>query len=75
MTNETYGYSIHTIAAVVLFGDVDNNNIVNMLDLQKTALKFGQTGPPCRIPEDVDNNGVITMLDLMICSQNYGRSC
>ena len=75
MTNETYDYSIHTIAAVVLFGDVDNNNIVNMLDMYRIPPLYGSTGPPCWLPEDVDNNGAINMLDLYICAVNFGKTC
>jgi hypothetical protein len=58
----------------VLVGDVDNNNYVNMLDLQRVSNAFQRTGPPCWIPEDVDNNGVVNMGDLDIVAHCMGAS-
>ena len=71
ITNE-YGTNVYTIEMAVLIGDVDNNNIVNMLDLYYTALSFGWTGDPCCVPYDINTDGIVNMLDLYICALKFG---
>jgi hypothetical protein len=58
----------------VLIGDVDDSNIVDMLDLYKTAIVFGATAPPCYLAEDIDSNGIVNMLDLYVCALNFGAT-
>jgi len=57
-------------------GNVDGNNIVNMLDLYLVSLNFGKTAPYAT-PEtancDIDWNGIINMLDLYIAATHYGQ--
>jgi hypothetical protein len=70
-----YGTDAYTIGMYVLIGDVDNNNIVNMLDMYTTAIHYGQTEPPCWRAEDLDNDGIVSMLDLYFCALSFGRTC
>jgi hypothetical protein len=70
----TYGTSSFEFKVSVLFGDIDNNNIINMLDLYNTALKFGWTGLPCQINHDIDSNGIVNMLDLYIVATQFGKT-
>ncbi|MEM4704802.1 MAG: ABC transporter substrate-binding protein, partial [Candidatus Bathyarchaeia archaeon] len=72
-TTNVYGVNAYTMIMYVLIGDVDNNNIVNMLDLYTTAKVVGQTGDPCWSPYDVDNNGIINMLDIYMIAVLFGR--
>jgi hypothetical protein len=67
--NTTISAEIH-----VLFGDVDDSDIVDMLDLYKIATIFGSTASPYSLLEDVDNNGIVNMLDLYICATNFGST-
>ncbi|MBS7281500.1 MAG: hypothetical protein KIH09_16915 [Candidatus Freyarchaeota archaeon] len=61
---------------VTIPGDVDANNLVNMLDLYYIALTYGTTPPnPNYNPNhDIDNNGIINMLDLYIAALHYGQT-
>lgn len=63
------------IVRVVVPGNIDANNIVNMLDLYRVALHFGATpGTPNWDPNcDVDDNHIINMLDLYITALNFGK--
>jgi hypothetical protein len=67
-----HGTNIYTVWMYVLIGDVDNNNIVNMLDLYYTALSFGWMGEPCCRPYDINSDGIVNMLDLYICAIKFG---
>ena len=74
--NITSGSStnIHQTLMIVLIGDVDNNNIINMIDLYMIALRYGWTGPPCGVNEDINNDGIVNMLDLYIVALTFGST-
>jgi len=57
-------------------GDVDGNQIVNMLDLYNIAIHFGATksNPNYVTNFDIDDNGIINMLDLYIAAVHYGQT-
>ena len=61
---------------IVIAGDVDANNLVNMLDLYNIALHYGATrGNPGYVANyDIDNNGIINMLDLYIAAIHFGET-
>ncbi len=57
-------------------GDVDANNLVNMLDLYQIAQNFGAiVSQPAYVPDyDIDSNGILNMLDMYIAATHYGQT-
>ena len=51
--------------------DVNQDGVVNILDLVRTASQFGSTGKG--LSGDVDNNGVVNILDLVAVASHFGE--
>lgn len=58
---------------IVLIGDLNGDGVVNILDIVKVAIKYGQSGPPGWIVEDVNRDGYITILDIVTIAIHYGE--
>jgi len=58
-----------------LLGDVNGDGIVNMLDLYRVAIHYGESpsSPNWDPNTDADENGVVNMLDLYIAALHYGQ--
>lgn len=69
----------HTVADAtasihfVLHGDVNADGVVDIVDLVRVAIAYGQTGPTGWIPEDINSDGVIDIFDLVLLANNYGK--
>ena len=57
-------------AAVQLFGDVNRDGIVNVLDLVQVANRFGQRGEH---DADVNEDGVVNIVDLVKVAGEFGN--
>jgi len=57
----TLGYAYHTPAE-----DVNGDGRVNVLDMIRIGMHWGETGSPGWIPEDVKQDGVIDVLDMIL---------
>ncbi len=53
--------------------DVNADGTVNLLDLVRVGLRYGETGAPGWIPEDVDRSGAIDILDLAMIGDHFGE--
>lgn len=62
---------------VLVQGDVNGDNIVNIFDLVSAAVAFGKsTGQPGFNPDaDLNGDGTINILDLVIIGVNFQESC
>jgi hypothetical protein len=81
MIVDNQGNSIpHTIADAtasidfVLQGDVNNDGVVNIVDVVRAAIMYGQTGSPGWIPEDINADGTIDITDVVLVANNYGKT-
>jgi len=52
-------------------GDVNGDGNVNVLDMIRMGMHWGETGPPGWIPEDVNQDGVINVLDMILVGMNW----
>ena len=57
---------------VPIFGDVNNDGIVNILDLVLVASSFGQSVSEAGNPADVNEDGVINIIDLVKVAGAFG---
>ncbi len=57
---------------VALFGDVNRDGTVNILDLVLVGLSFGQQVPETGNPADVNEDGVINVVDLVTVAGAIG---
>jgi parallel beta-helix repeat protein len=62
---------------VNLQGDVDGNNVVNILDLAMVSRVYmAEEGEPDYDPDlDLNHDGIIDIIDLAIIGRHYGNSC
>ncbi len=58
--------------AVTFLGDVNNDGVVDVTDLEDMATVFGETGAPGFSGADVDKDGTINVLDAILVSQHIG---
>ena len=54
-----------------LVGDVNGDGRVNVLDMIRIGMHWGETGSPGWIPEDVNQDGVINVLDMILVGMNW----
>jgi hypothetical protein len=50
-------------------GDVDGNNVINILDIGQIIGRFGLAGEPC----DINDDGFVNISDLAIAAGNWNR--
>ena len=60
-----------TIKEQLLIGDVNRDEVVNILDLILVARQLGKSVPP-NSPEDVNGDGVVNIFDLTLVAQGIG---
>jgi len=58
--------------AVLLGGDVDDKDGIEITDLSSIGGKFGETVNPATTPEDINYDGLVDILDLVLAAGNYG---
>ena len=58
---------------VPIFGDVNNDGVVNILDLVLVASSFGQSVSEAGNPADVNEDGVINIIDLVKVAGAFGE--
>jgi hypothetical protein len=63
-----------TVAPPACVGDLDGNNVVNVVDLTIFLGTFGTSVPP-GTSGDLDNNGVVNVVDLTIFLGRFGLPC
>ena len=51
--------------------DVNMDQNINVLDIITIGQHWGETGPPCWIPQDVNRDGVVNILDIIIIAQHW----
>jgi hypothetical protein len=75
--NDTVGASASVTWSVnvSLAGDVNGDRTVNVLDLARVGICFGQAPVGACEVADVNKNGSINIMDLATVGQNFGRSC
>lgn len=66
-------------AAIFIIGDIDNNKVVNVADLQLLMQAWNtQAGPPAspawNANADLDNNGMVNIGDLQLLVAHWGES-
>lgn len=55
-------------------GDLNNDNVVNILDLTIVASHFGKSVEPIQTPNpDVNGDGVVNILDLVLVASMFGE--
>jgi parallel beta-helix repeat protein len=57
---------------LVMMGDLNGDKAVNIFDVVRVAIVYGQSGRPGWMLEDVDCDGYITILDIVLVATNYG---
>ena len=60
-----------TIKEQLLIGDVNRDEVVNILDLILVARQLGKRLPP-NSPEDINGDGVVNIFDLTLVAQGIG---
>ena len=66
-----YWYRDSEMLPAPLVGDVNGDGKVNVLDMIRIGMHWGETGPPGWIPEDVNQDGVINVLDMIFVGMNW----
>jgi hypothetical protein len=61
-------------AACGLFGDVNNDGKVDIMDIMLVANCWRSTDPECA-PYNLDGDGDIDIVDIMLVARNWGQSC
>ncbi len=66
-----------TSTPCILFGDFDENGVVDVLDIQEVASRWNTSvGDPDYDPTyDLDSDGDIDVVDIMIVSGQWGATC
>ncbi len=59
---------------VLLGGDVNDSDEVDISDLSSIGGKFGQSVNPATTPEDINYDGVVDILDLVLAAGNYTKT-
>jgi hypothetical protein len=54
-------------------GDVDGNNVINILDIGQIIGHFGQSGFPPSEPCDINDDGRVNISDLAIAAGNWNK--
>ena len=52
-------------------GDINNDGVVDVYDLNLLLAAWGQTGPPGWIPADINGDGIVNIEDLSIMLANW----
>jgi len=58
--------------AILLGGDVDDDDDIAITDLSSIGGKFGETVNPATTPQDINYDGLVDILDLVLAAGNYG---
>ena len=53
--------------------DVNCDEVIDILDVARVGLHWGETGDPGWIREDVDNNGSVDILDIALIGLHWGE--
>jgi alpha-tubulin suppressor-like RCC1 family protein len=69
------GGSISGVTAILLPGDINNDNAVNITDLELLADAFNATpaSPTWNANADLDGNGKVDIFDLGLLADSYGK--
>lgn len=63
---------VTTLAAVALLnGDLNDDNLINIIDATTVGVSFGATGPS--LPADLNQDGIVDIFDIIIVSANFGQ--
>ena len=58
--------------AILLGGDVNDSDEIDITDLSSIGGKFGETVNPATTPQDINYDGLVDILDLVLAAGNYG---
>ena len=61
-----------TVPTPTLVGNVNGDNLVNILDLVIVAGQFGQNG--ANLSGDINSDGSVNILDLVVVAGNFGKN-